>query len=63
MMPAEIAAGIKSGRLKEIALTQAERYSSNEQMLQRMREGRLNIKAYWSEEERMVRFGIGDMHD
>lgn len=63
MMPAEIAAGIKSGRLKEITLTQAERYSRNEQMLQRMRDGRLNIKAYWSEEEQMVRSGIGDMYD
>jgi hypothetical protein len=58
MMPAEIAAGINSGTLKEITLTQAERYSRNEQMLQRMREGRLNIRAYWCEEERMVRFGI-----
>ena len=59
MMPAEITAGVKSGRLKEITLTQAERYSRNEQMLQRMRDGRLNIKAYWNAEERMVRFGIG----
>ena len=58
MMFAEIIAGIKSGKLKEITLTQAERLSRNEQMLQRMREGRLNIKAYWSEEERMVRFGL-----
>jgi hypothetical protein len=62
-MPAEITAGVKSGTLKEITLTQAERYSRNEQMLQRMRDGRLNIKTYWSEEERMVRFGIGDAHD
>ena len=59
MMPAEIATGVKSGRLKEIALTQAERYSRNEQMLQRMRDGRQDIKSYWDEEERMVRFGIG----
>lgn len=59
MMPAEITAGIKSGRLKEITLTQAERYSRNEQMLQRMREGRRNIKAYWDEKEKKVRFGIG----
>ena len=58
MMFAKIIAGIKSGKLKEITLTQAERLSRNEQMLQRMREGRLNIKAYWSEEERMVRFGL-----
>ena len=43
MMPAEITAGIKSGRLKEITLTQAERYSRNEQMLQRMRDGRLKL--------------------
>ena len=61
MMPAEITAGVKSGRLKEITLTQAERYSRNEQMLQRIREGRLNIKE--SKEERMVRFGLGDPHD
>ena len=59
MMPADITAGLKSGRLKEITLTQAERYSRNEQLLQLMREGRLNIKAYWDEEERKVRFGIG----
>lgn len=58
MMPAEITAGVKSGRLKEITLTQAEQRSHNEQMLQRMREGGLNIKAYWDEGERMVRFGI-----
>ena len=58
-MPADITAGLKSGRLKEITLTKAERYSRNEQFLQRMREGRLNIKAYWDAEERKVRFGIG----
>jgi ribonuclease PH len=52
MMPAAITAGLKSGRLKEITLTQAERRSNNEQLLQRMREGRLNIKAYWDEEEK-----------
>ena len=63
MMPAEITADVKSGRLKEITLTQAERYSRNEQMLQRMREDRLNIKAYWDAEERMVRFGMGDAND
>ena len=63
MMPADITVGVKSGRLKEITLTQTEQYSRNELMLQRMREGRLNIKAYWCEEERMVRFGIGDPHD
>ena len=58
MMPATITVGVKSSRLKEITLTQAERYSRNEQMLQRMRDGRLNIKAYWDAEGRMVRFGI-----
>ncbi len=63
MMPADITAGVKSGRLKEITLTQAERYSRNEQFLQRMRDGRRNIKAYWDAEERMVRFGTGDPHD
>ena len=57
-MPADITAGLKSGRLKEMTLTQAERYSNNEQFLQRMREGRLNIKAYWDEEEKKVRFGM-----
>ena len=60
MMPAEISAGLKSGRLKEISLTIAERYSHNEQMLQLMREGRLNIKAYWDAEEQKVRFGAGE---
>ena len=60
MMPADIIAGLKSGRLKEITLTQAERRSNNEQLLQRMREGRLNIKAYWDEEEKKVRFGMGN---
>ena len=59
MMPADIKAGLKSGRLKEITLTQAERYSRNGQFLMLMREGRLNIKAYWDEEQRMVRFGLG----
>lgn len=63
MMPAEISAGIKSGRLKEITLSQAERCSRNEQFLQLMRRGRLNIKAYWDAEGRMVRFGVGDVHD
>ena len=63
MMPAEISAGLNSGRLKEITLTQAERYSRNEDFLQRMREGRLNIKAYWDAEKRKVRFGMGDVHD
>lgn len=58
MMPADITAGLNSGRLKEITLTQAERLSRNEQFLQRMREGRLNIKAYWDEEEKKVRFGL-----
>ena len=58
MMPADIKAGLKSGRLKEITLTQAERLSRNGQFLMLMREGRLNIKAYWDEEQRMVRFGI-----
>ena len=58
MMPADIKAGLNSGRLKEITLTQAERYSQNEQLLQLMREGKLNIKAYWDAEQRMVRFGI-----
>lgn len=62
-MPAEISAGLKSGRLKEITLMQAERCSRNEQFLQLMREGRLNIKAYWDAEGRMVRFGVGDAHD
>jgi len=57
MMPVAISAGIKSGRLKELTLTQAERYSRNEQMLQLMREDRLGIKAYWDAEERKVRFG------
>jgi len=61
MMPTAIAIAIKSGRLKELTLTQAERYSRNEQMLQLMREDRLNIRAYWDEEERIVRFGIGDV--
>ena len=60
MIPAGITAGIKSGRLKEITLTQAEQYSRNEQFLQRMREGRLNIKAYWDAEAKMVRFGMGE---
>ena len=60
MMPAEISAGLKSGRLKEISLSQAERCSRNEQFLQLMREGRLNIKAYWDAEQRMVRFGMGE---
>ena len=60
MMPAEISAGLKSGRLKEISLSQAERCSRNEQFLQLMREGRLNIKAYWDAEGRMVRFGMGE---
>ena len=60
MMPATLAAGVKFGRLKEITLTQAERYSRNEQMLQLMRESRLNIKAYWHAEERKVRFGMGE---
>ena len=59
MMPAEISAGLKSGRLKEITLTQAECCSRNEQFLQLMREDRLNIKAYWDAKERMVRFGVG----
>ena len=58
MMPADIKAGLKSGRLKEISLAQAERYSRNEQFLQLMRGHRLNIKAYWDEEQRMVRFGL-----
>ena len=61
MTPPEITAGVKSGRLKEITLTQAEQYSRNEQFLQRMREGRLNIKAYWDVEERMVRFGLAEL--
>lgn len=59
MMPADITAGLKSGMLKEITLTQAERLSRNGQFLMLMREGRLNIKAYWDAEGRMVRFGIG----
>ena len=58
MMPADIKAGLKSGRLKEITLTQAEQLSRNGQFLMLMREGRLNIKAYWDEEQRMVRFGL-----
>jgi len=58
MKLAEIKLGLESGRLKEITLTQAERYSRNEQMLQLMREGRLNIRAYWDEEKKVVRFGI-----
>ena len=58
MMPEDIKAGLKSGRLKEITLTQAERLSRNGQFLMLMREGRLNIKAYWDEEQRMVRFGL-----
>ena len=58
MMLKDIKAGLKSGRLREITLTQAERYSRNEQMLQRMREGRLHIKAYWDEEQRKVVFGL-----
>lgn len=62
MMLEDIKAGLKSGRLKEITLTQAERCSRNEQFLQLMCEGRLNTKAYWGEEERMVRFGIGEVH-
>lgn len=60
MMPADIKAGLKSGRLKEITLTQAERLSRNGQFLMLTREGRINIKAYWDEGQRMVRFGIGD---
>ena len=55
-------AGLKSGRLKEISLMQAERYSRNEQFLQLMREHTQNIKAYWDAEDRMVRFGVGDVH-
>ncbi len=58
MMPEDIKAGLKSNRLKEISLTQAERYSRNEQFLQLMREDKLGIKAYWDEEQRMVRFGL-----
>lgn len=58
MMPEDIKVCVKSGRLKEITVTQAERYSRNEQFLQRMRDGRLNIKAYWDEEQRKVVFGI-----
>ena len=58
MMPKDIKAGVKSGKLKEITLTQAERYSRNEQFLQLMREGRINIKAYWDEEQRKVVFGL-----
>ena len=61
MMPADIIAGLKSGRLKEITLTQAERLSRNEQLLQLlqlMREDRLNVKAYWDEEQRKVVFGM-----
>lgn len=57
-MPADITSGLNSGRLKEITLMQAERLSNNEQFLQLMREGRLNIKAYWDEEQRKVVFGI-----
>ena len=60
MMPADIKAGLKSGRLKEMTLTQAERLSRNGQFLMLTREGRINIKAYWDEGQRMVRFGIGD---
>lgn len=60
MMPADITAGLKSGRLKEITSTQAERLSRNEQFLQLMRGGRSSIKAYWDEEQQMVRFGIGE---
>ena len=45
---------------RELTLAEAERYSRNEQFLQLMREGRLNIKAYWDEEQRMVRFRVGD---
>lgn len=45
---------------RELTLAQAERYSRNEQLLRLMREGRLNIKAYWDEEHRMVRFRVGD---
>jgi ribonuclease PH len=58
MMHKDIKAGLKSGKLKELTLTQAERYSPNEQFLQLMREGRLNIKAYWHKEQRKVVFGI-----
>jgi hypothetical protein len=58
MMPEDIKAGLKSGRLKEITLTQAERLSRNGQFLMLMREGRVNLKAYWDEEQRMVRFGL-----
>ena len=58
MMLKDIKAGLKSGTLKELTLTQAERCSRNEQFLMLMREGRINIKAYWSEERRMVVFGI-----
>ena len=63
MMPADIKAGLESGKLKEITLTQAERLSRNGRFLMLMREGRINIKAYWDEEDRVVRFGIGDAHD
>ena len=57
-MPEAITAGLKSGRLKEISLTQAERYSRNGQFLMLMREGRINIKAYWDKEQRKVVFGM-----
>ena len=58
MMPAYITAAVKSGRLKELTITQAEPLSRNEQMLQRMREGRQNIKAYWDREQQKVVFGL-----
>lgn len=54
----DIKAGLESGKLKEITLEKAERYSNNEQLLLLMREHRHNIKAYWDEEARKVVFGI-----
>lgn len=58
MLTKDIEIGLKSGRLEEMTLTKAERYSRNEQFLQLMREDRLNIHAYWDTEQQKVVFGI-----
>lgn len=57
-MPKDITDGLKSGKLKEITLKEAETLSTNEQFLQLMREHKSNIKAYWDEEQKKVVFGI-----
>ena len=58
MMSKDIKVGLKSGRLKEIPLMEAEVLSRNEQFLQLMRKPKSNIRAYWDEEQMKVRFGV-----